>query len=144
MEIKYLLKDVRCKLSRGSDQAAGWDGVASLDQDVVLQPMERVAIPLGIILEMPEGMECQVRPRSGLAIKSGITILNTPGTIDSDFRGEVGAILINLSNTPFTIAPGMRICQLVFSPVIPIQPVIVEAISETLRGTAGFGSTGMK
>lgn len=109
---------------------------------ITLSPLERKLIPTGIRLEIPEGYECQIRPRSGLALKHGITVLNTPGTIDSDYRGEIGVILINLSAQPFTIHSGERICQMVFARVEDALMTEVNIISETERGDGGFGHTG--
>jgi dUTP pyrophosphatase len=122
--------------------AAGMDIRANLQAPVVLQPMQRALIPTGIFLEIPDGFECQVRPRSGLAIKQGITCLNTPGTIDSDYRGEVGVILINLDTVEHTISHGDRIAQLVFQQVARARWQQVEQIGETERGAGGFGHTG--
>ena len=109
---------------------------------IVMKPMQRVLVPTGLFMEIPEGYEGQVRPRSGLAIKSGITVLNTPGTIDADYRGEVKIILINLSDTDFTINSGDRVAQIVFARYEQMQVVSVETLSETERGTGGFGHTG--
>ena len=124
--------------------SAGMDVRANLTESICLNPLERKLIPTGIFLEIPAGFECQVRPRSGLAFKNGITVLNSPGTIDADYRGEVGVILINLSNEAFVIENGERIAQLVFSKVEQIEFELVGALSETDRGTGGFGSTGVK
>jgi dUTP pyrophosphatase len=124
--------------------SAGMDIRANLSESICLNPLERKLIPTGIFLEIPAGFECQVRPRSGLAFKNGITVLNSPGTIDADYRGEVGVILINLSNEAFVIENGERIAQLVFSKVEQIEFELVGALSETDRGTGGFGSTGVK
>jgi dUTP pyrophosphatase len=106
--------------------------------------MERKLIPTGIFMEIPEGYECQVRPRSGLALKKGITVLNSPGTIDADYRGEVGVILINLSSENVVIEPSERIAQLVFAKVEQANWIVSENLSETVRGAGGFGSTGLK
>jgi len=124
--------------------SAGMDVRANLTESICLNPLERKLIPTGIFLEIPAGFECQVRPRSGLAFKNGITVLNSPGTIDADYRGEVGVILINLSNEAFVIENGERIAQLVFSKVEQIEFELVGTLSETDRGTGGFGSTGVK
>jgi len=124
--------------------SAGMDVRANLTESICLNPLERKLIPTGIFLEIPAGFECQVRPRSGLAFKNGITVLNSPGTIDADYRGEVGVILINLSTEPFVVENGERIAQLVFSKVEQIEFELVGALSETDRGTGGFGSTGVK
>lgn len=122
--------------------AAGLDLHADIDQDLILQPLERAAVGTGISLELPAGYEGQVRPRSGLAMKHGVTCLNTPGTIDADYRGEVKVILVNLGTTPFTCRRGERIAQLVVSPVARVQVVEVDGLSVTSRGSGGFGSTG--
>jgi len=122
--------------------AAGMDVRANLSASVCVSPGERMLVPTGLYLEVPAGLECQVRPRSGLALKKGITVLNTPGTIDSDYRGEVGVILINLSNENFTIEPNDRIAQLVFCPVIQVTLIETDALESSERGTGGFGSTG--
>lgn len=124
--------------------SAGMDVRANLTESICLNPLERKLIPTGIFLEIPAGFECQVRPRSGLAFKKGITVLNSPGTIDADYRGEVGVLLINLSNEAFVIENGERIAQLVFSKVEQIEFELVGTLSETDRGTGGFGSTGVK
>ena len=122
--------------------AAGMDVRANLSSTVYVSPGERMLVPTGLYLEIPAGLECQVRPRSGLALKKGITVLNTPGTIDSDYRGEVGVILMNLSNENFTIEPNDRIAQLVFCPVIQVTLIETDALESSDRGTGGFGSTG--
>jgi dUTP pyrophosphatase len=122
--------------------AAGMDVRANIIDPICVAPGERVLMPTGLYLEVPAGLECQVRPRSGLALKKGITVLNTPGTIDSDYRGEVGVILINLSNENFTIEPNDRIAQLVFCPVIQVTLIETDALESSDRGTGGFGSTG--
>ena len=122
--------------------SAGADVCAFLKEDFVLEPMERAAIPTGLSFAIPEGYEMQVRPRSGLALKNGITCLNTPGTIDSDYRGEVKVILINLGKEPFTIRNGERIAQLVVKPVVCAGFAPVSILSKTERGAGGFGSTG--
>jgi dUTP pyrophosphatase len=124
--------------------SAGMDIRANIDTEVELKPMERKLIPTGIFMEIPEGYECQVRPRSGLALKKGITVLNSPGTIDADYRGEVGVILINLSAENVVIEPAERIAQLVFAKVEQANWNVTEKLSETSRGTGGFGSTGLK
>jgi dUTP pyrophosphatase len=122
--------------------ASGMDLRAWLQDGVTMQPMERALVPTGLFLEIPEGMEAQVRPRSGLAIKQGITCLNTPGTIDADYRGEIKVILINLSGEPQTIHSGDRIAQMVFQKVEKINWRAVDMINETERGAGGFGHTG--
>jgi dUTP pyrophosphatase len=123
--------------------SAGVDISARLTDTVVLKPLERQLIPTGLFLELPEGVEAQIRPRSGLAIKNGITCLNTPGTIDSDYRGEIKVILINLSNEDFTINNGDRIAQMVIAKHEQVAFEAVEALKETTRGAGGFGHTGV-
>ncbi|HKD39773.1 MAG TPA: dUTP diphosphatase [Myxococcaceae bacterium] len=122
--------------------ASGMDLCADVEQDVVLQPLERRAIPTGWAIEVPPGFEAQVRPRSGLALKHGITCLNSPGTIDADYRGEVQVILVNLSSQPFTLRRGERIAQLVISQAWRAQLVEVSELTPSERGPSGFGSTG--
>ncbi|MBB4009539.1 dUTP pyrophosphatase [Rhizobium taibaishanense] len=125
--------------------AAGMDLRAALEEiePLVLAPGERALVPTGFIFEIPEGFEAQIRPRSGLAFKNGITCLNTPGTIDSDYRGEVKVLLINLGHEDFTVSRGMRIAQMVIAPVTQAQVIEVTETSETTRGAGGFGSTGV-
>jgi len=124
--------------------AAGLDLRADLDEPLTLASLERLAIPTGLALEIPPGYEGQVRPRSGLALKHGVTCLNSPGTIDADYRGEVKVILANLSDTPFTVQRGDRIAQLVITAVAHVEVVLVDALAGSDRGTGGFGSTGAK
>ena len=125
-------------------QSAGMDLRANLKEAVTLQSLERAIIPTGLYMELPEGYEAQIRPRSGLAAKKGITLLNSPGTIDADYRGELGIILVNLSNEPFVVEYGERIAQMVISKFEQIHWEEVELLSETERGAGGFGSTGVK
>lgn len=127
-----------------TDQSAGMDLRADLEEAVVLDPGGRTLIPTGLYIEIPAGYEAQVRPRSGLALKRGLTVLNAPGTIDADYRGELGVILANLSQEVQPVEPGERIAQLLFAPVTRGQLVEVEVLSETERGRGGFGSTGVK
>lgn len=127
-----------------TDGAAGMDLHAAIDYAILLAPGERRAIPTGLILEIPSGYEGQIRPRSGLALKHGVTVLNAPGTIDSDYRGEVAVILINHGTEPFTIERGDRVAQIVFAPVVRAELVETSETSETHRGIGGFGSTGKK
>jgi dUTP pyrophosphatase len=126
-----------------SPGAAGMDLRAFISSEVIIPPLGRAKIPTGIFMEIPPGFEVQVRPRSGLAVRSGITVLNAPGTIDSDYRGEVEVILINLGGEPFTVKNGDRIAQAVVSPVARAAVSEAELLSETERGTGGFGSTGI-
>lgn len=127
-----------------SAQAAGMDIRCHLAEPVTLQPLERKLLPTGLYIELPIGYEAQIRPRSGLALKRGLTVLNTPGTIDADYRGEIGVILINLSNEPQTIEPGERICQMVIAKHEQPELEQVQVLSETQRGTGGFGHSGVK
>ena len=122
--------------------SAGLDIRANLAESITLSPLERAMVPTGLFVELPEGYEMQIRPRSGLAAKHGITVLNSPGTIDADYRGEIKVILVNLSNTPFTIEPGERIAQMIVARYEQIEWQAVESLSETERGAGGFGSTG--
>ncbi len=124
--------------------SAGMDVRAYLpDAPVVLGPMERALIPTGLYMELPHGYECQIRPRSGLAIKHGISLVNAPGTVDSDYRGEIGVILINLSDKPFTVNDGERVCQMVIAPYTRVDWENVSRIDSTERGDGGFGHTGV-
>ncbi|WDH84538.1 dUTP diphosphatase [Paenibacillus urinalis] len=125
-----------------SELAAGFDLYAAVDSETVLKPGERALIPTGFAMAIPAGYEAQIRPRSGLAFKHGITCLNTPGTIDADYRGEVKVLLINLGNEPFTIARGERIAQMVIQAVPQVIIAEVSELSETVRGAGGFGHTG--
>ena len=124
--------------------SAGVDLRAALEEPVVLAPLGRALIPTGLYMAIPAGFEGQVRPRSGLAAKHGVTVLNTPGTIDADYRGEIKVILVNLSEVPFTVVPGERIAQMVFARCEQAQFEQVETLDETQRGAGGFGSTGLK
>ncbi|WP_054302670.1 dUTP diphosphatase [Gemmobacter sp. LW-1] len=129
--------------------AAGADIRANLPPDqrdtgITLQPMQRLIVPTGIRVEIPDGFEMQVRPRSGLALKHGITLPNTPGTIDSDYRGPLGVALVNLGAEPYTVQHGDRIAQMIVAPVVQVRMVVVEALGETARGAGGFGSTGRR
>ncbi len=126
-----------------SKSAAGMDIRAAVEPDITLQPGERKLVPTGFSMALPEGYEAQVRPRSGLAIKHGVTLLNAPGTIDADYRGEVKVIMVNHGEEPFTIAHGDRIAQLVICRVEQINPEEVKSLEETERGVGGFGSTGI-
>ncbi|WP_410510875.1 dUTP diphosphatase [Paenibacillus sp. BR2-3] len=125
-----------------SEQASGYDLFAAVEAEVMLAPGERALIPTGIALAMPDGLEAQIRPRSGLALKHGITCLNTPGTIDADYRGEIKVLLINLGQEPFAISRNERIAQMVFQAVPTVTLVEVEQLSDTERGAGGFGHTG--
>jgi dUTP pyrophosphatase len=133
---KHALPEYQTPLS------AGLDIRANLDESVTLRPLERAKIPTGLFVELPEGCEMQIRPRSGLAAKHGITVLNSPGTIDADYRGEIKVILVNLSNEPFTIESGERIAQMIVARYEQIEWQPVEELGTTERGAGGFGSTG--
>ena len=122
--------------------SAGMDLRANLDEAVVLEPLQRKLIPTGLFIELPEGYEAQIRPRSGLALKHGLTVLNTPGTIDADYRGEIGVILANISDKAFTIEDGERICQMVIAKHETVKWTEVQVLNETERGAGGFGHTG--
>ena len=124
--------------------SAGMDLKANIEESITLAPLQRAMVPTGLYIALPEGTEAQVRPRSGLAAKHGVTVLNTPGTIDADYRGEIKVILVNLSNDPFTINPGERIAQMVVARYEKVEWDIVDTLDETERGAGGFGSTGTK
>lgn len=124
--------------------SAGMDLRANITESIVLKPLERALIKTGLFIELPIGFEAQVRPRSGLAFKKGITVLNSPGTVDADYRGEIGVILVNLSNEEFTIENGERIAQLIIAKHERAEWIEVEELTETSRGEGGFGSTGVK
>ena len=125
-------------------QSAGMDLRANLDDPITLRPLERRIVPTGLYIALPEGYEAQVRPRSGLALKHGITVLNSPGTIDSDYRGEIGVLLINLSDTPFVINAGERIAQMVVARHEQAELIEVEELDDTERGAGGYGHTGVE
>ena len=124
--------------------SAGMDLHANIDSEILLKPMGRALVKTGLFMALPEGYEAQIRPRSGLAYKKGLTVLNSPGTIDADYRGEIGVILINLSEKPFIIKDGERIAQMVIAPYTRAELINVEVLSSTERGSGGFGSTGEK
>lgn len=125
-----------------TDLSAGMDLRSNLDEPILLKSLERKLIPTGLFIELPKGYEAQIRPRSGMALKHGISVLNTPGTIDADYRGEIGIIVVNLSAEPYTIEPGERICQMVISKHEKIEWESVDKLGESSRGSGGFGSTG--
>lgn len=124
--------------------SAGLDLRANIETPIHLEPLQRIAVPTGLFIALPEGYEAQMRPRSGLALKHGLTLLNSPGTIDADYRGELKAIIVNLSDTPYTIEPGERICQMVVAKYAHVVWHAVEELEETERGAGGFGHTGVK
>lgn len=141
---------IKTKMDKGaalpayaSTGASGADVRAAIEGELIMQPGQYLAVPTGLYLDIPEGYEVQVRPRSGLALKEGVTVLNTPGTVDHDYRGELKVILINFSSKQFVITPGMRIAQLVVSPVLQAEFLEADVVSQTARGSNGFGSTGL-
>ncbi len=142
MKVKIINRSANPLPEYSTEHSAGMDLRANISEEIVLKPLERKLIPTGLYIELPVGYEAQVRPRSGLAIKKGITVLNSPGTIDADYRGEICAILINLSNEDFVIAPGERICQMVVAAHEKVEWENVEILEETDRGAGGFGHTG--
>jgi len=142
MQVKIVNRSKNQLPAYSTIHSAGMDLRASLDEPVVLDSLERALIPTGLFIELPEGYEAQIRPRSGLALKKGITVLNTPGTIDADYRGEIGVILINLSKEKFVIENGERICQMVIAAHEKVEWNLVEMLEETERGAGGFGHTG--
>lgn len=144
MQVKIINTSHHQLPSYETNASAGMDVRANLSEAIELKPMERKLIKTGLFMEIPAGYECQVRPRSGLALKHGITVLNTPGTIDADYRGEIGIILINLSDEVFVINDGERIAQLIFAKVEQASFTEVTQLTETSRGEGGFGSTGVK
>ena len=143
MKIKIINKSNNTTPSYSTNNSAGLDLRAHIKEEINLNPMSRVLIKTGLFIQLPEGYEAQIRPRSGLAYKNGITILNTPGTIDADYRGEVGVLLINLSNDTFKIKNGDRIAQMVIAKYEKAEWISVEQLDSTQRGGGGFGSTGI-
>lgn len=144
MKIKIVNKSRHPLPAYATELSAGMDLRANIDEPIVLKPMERRLVPTGLHIALPVGYEAQVRPRSGLALKKGITVLNAPGTVDADYRGEVGVILINLSDEPFTIEDGERIAQMVIARHEHAEFVPVDVLDETERGEGGYGHTGVK
>jgi len=144
IEIKVVNRGRQPLPQYATKQSAGMDLRANIDEPIVLHPMERRLIPTGLFIALPEGYEAQVRPRSGLALKHGLTVLNAPGTIDADYRGEVGVVLINLSQEDFVINAGERIAQMVIARHEQAQFQLVEELDETERGAGGYGHTGVK
>ena len=142
MKIEIINKSPHALPSYQTNVSAGMDLRAHLEKDIVLKPLERSIIPTGLFMALPLGYEAQVRPRSGLAAKYGLTVLNSPGTIDADYRGEIGVILVNLSDTDFTVKNGERVAQLVISKHERGEWVSIQNLSDTSRGSGGFGSTG--
>lgn len=144
VEIRIINKSNNPLPQYASVGSAGLDLRAFIDEDIVIKPLHRALIPTGLYIALPQGFEAQIRPRSGLAIKSGITVLNTPGTIDSDYRGEIKVILVNLSNEDFTIKSGDRICQMVVAEHAVAHFTQVSVLDDTERGEGGFGHSGVK
>ncbi|MEN9910045.1 MAG: hypothetical protein RLZZ540_3204 [Bacteroidota bacterium] len=144
MKINIINKSQHALPSYETIASAGMDLRANLTESITLQPLERTIVKTGLFIELPIGYEAQVRPRSGLAFKNGITVLNSPGTVDADYRGEIGVILVNLSNQAFEIQNGERIAQLIIAKHERAEWSEVEELSETSRGAGGFGSTGVK
>lgn len=144
MKIKIVNQSKHALPEYATKASAGLDLRANIDSPITLNSLERVLIKTGLFIELPIGYEAQVRPRSGLAFKNGVTVLNTPGTIDADYRGEIGVILVNLSNTPFVIEDGERVAQLVIAKHEQAEWSLVEELGITERGAGGFGSTGKK
>lgn len=142
MKINIINKSSHDLPSYETIASAGMDLRAHIEQDIILKPLERSIIPTGLFMALPVGYEAQVRPRSGLAAKYGLTVLNSPGTIDADYRGEIGVILVNLSNADFTIKNGERVAQMVIAKHERAKWNLVQSLSETSRGAGGFGSTG--
>ena len=143
MKVEIINKSKHQLPSYATALSAGMDLRANIDTPIVLNPLERALVPTGLFIALPAGYEAQVRPRSGLAIKKGITVLNSPGTIDADYRGEVCVILVNLSNEPFTITDGERIAQMVIARHEQVEWYECDVLGETDRGTGGFGHTGV-
>ncbi|WP_211635488.1 dUTP diphosphatase [Porphyromonas levii] len=144
MKVEVINKSGNALPQYATALSAGLDIRADIEEPIILQPLGRIAVPTGLFMALPQGYEAQMRPRSGLALKHGITLLNTPGTIDADYRGEIKVILANLSDTPFTIEPGERICQMVVAKHEQIEWEVVDNLDETERGVGGFGHTGTK
>ena len=144
LEVKVINKGHQQLPAYATPQSAGMDLRANLDAPVVLRPMERRLIPTGLYIALPEGYEAQVRPRSGLAFKHGITVLNSPGTIDADYRGEIGVLLVNLSSEDFTVNDGERIAQMVIARHEQVAFRLVDELDATERGDGGYGHTGVK
>lgn len=143
MTVEIINKSKHAIPNYETDGASGMDLKANIDSPITLKPLERAIVKTGLFIGLPQGFEAQVRPRSGLAAKKGITVLNSPGTVDADYRGEIGVILINLSNEDFVVNDGERIAQLVIAKHERISWQEVQILSETKRGTGGFGSTGL-
>ncbi|MCH4155510.1 MAG: dUTP diphosphatase [Muribaculaceae bacterium] len=144
MTVKIINRSKNELPAYSTDDSAGMDLRASLTEPITLKPLQRALVPTGLFIELPHGYECQIRPRSGLALKKGITVLNSPGTIDADYRGEICVILVNLSDEPFVVNNGERICQMVIHSYAKAEWQLVEQLDDTSRGAGGFGHTGVK
>ncbi|WP_101690219.1 dUTP diphosphatase [Dysgonomonas massiliensis] len=144
MKVRIINKSRHALPQYATPYSAGLDLRANLEEPVVLKPLERTLVPTGLYIELPQGYEAQIRPRSGLAAKHGLTVLNTPGTIDADYRGEIKVILVNLSNEEFEIKDGERVCQMVIAAHAQVQWEETDSLEETERGAGGFGHTGKK
>lgn len=144
MEVKIINKSKHAMPQYATPLSAGMDLRANIDEPITIGSLERVMVPTGIFIALPEGYEAQIRPRSGLAAKRGVTVLNTPGTIDADYRGEIKVILVNLSTEPFVIEDGERVCQMVIARHEHVEWKEVDVLDETERGAGGFGHTGVK
>ncbi|MDO1447030.1 dUTP diphosphatase [Rhodocytophaga aerolata] len=142
MSVKIINQSKHPLPSYQTEHSAGMDLRANLETSLTLQPLQRVLVPTGLFMELPEGYEAQIRPRSGLAFKHGLTVLNSPGTIDADYRGEIKVLLINLSDTPFIVENGERIAQMIVAPYQQVRWQLAEELTDTTRGTGGYGSTG--
>ena len=143
IEVKIINRSGHELPAYGTLMSAGMDVRACLDAPVTLAPFERALIPTGLKIQLPQGYECQLRPRSGLALRHGIPLVNSPGTVDADYRGEIGVILINLSQEPFVINNGERICQMVIARYSRVDWILAESLDDTERGAGGFGHTGI-
>ena len=144
IQVKVINKGKQPLPAYATEQSAGMDLRADIEQPVTLKPLERRLVPTGLHIALPQGYEAQVRPRSGLALKHGITVLNTPGTIDADYRGEIGVVLVNLSNEDFVVNPGERVAQMVIAKYEQAVLQTVDTLDETERGEGGYGHTGVK
>ena len=144
IQVKVINKGKQPLPAYATEQSAGMDLRADIEQPVTLKPLERRLIPTGLHIALPQGYEAQVRPRSGLALKHGITVLNTPGTIDADYRGEIGVVLVNLSNEDFVVNPGERVAQMVIAKYEQAVLQTVDTLDETERGEGGYGHTGVR
>jgi len=143
LSVRIINKSKHALPAYATNLSAGLDLRANIDEEILLKPLQRTLVKTGLFIELPQGFEAQIRPRSGLAYKSGITVLNSPGTIDADYRGEIGVILVNLSDTDFVIRDGERICQMVIAKHETVEFIEVETLSSTDRGAGGFGHTGI-